>query len=211
MKSSLLIITWLSLLFNEQYSFDYRLVYEYTSKEASRSMTRHFYVNSNNNHFHAVMYNTEKDTMKFYFRDEDKMTIMLDLNGNYENPGTFTIADSLTRKWTGKTIQVKNYDFQPITDTIIGEKKYKRVKLSSVNPKREKRKKLGYEIYLIDTTVKMKPFFHDPLPFEIWRKRKNFPDGLIVEKHLYSYSGKLSSSEVLKEKAPVEFKLIILK
>lgn len=211
MKSSLLILTWLTLLFNEQYIFDYRLVYEYTSKEGYSPMTRHFYVNSKNNHFHAVINNTEKDTMEFYFRDEDKMTIMLGLNGNYKNPGTISIADSLTRRWSNKNIQVKNYDFQLITDTIIADKKYTRVKLSSVNPKREKRKKLGYEIYIVDTTVNKKPFFYNPLPFQIWRKRKNFPDGLIVEKHLYSYNGKLSSSEVLKEMAAVDFKIIIQK
>ncbi|MEZ4838859.1 hypothetical protein [Flavobacterium sp.] len=211
MKTTFLFITWLFIHFNETYQFDYRLVYENISVKNNTRKIQHFYTNSENNHFHAVTYNLEKDTMKFYFRDNNKMTIMLNLEGNYKSPGKVVIPDSLTTNWSGKNIAKEHYFFSKMNDTILGEKKYTQIKLSPLNPKRAKRKKIGYEIYLVDTNIKMKPFFNESLAFEVWREKKNFPDGLVVEKHYYSYDGKLSYSQVLKEASPVSFELIIKK
>lgn len=152
--------------------YEYVEMYEKISVKNNTRKIQHFYTNSENNHFHAVTYDLEKDTMKFYFRDEDKMTIMLNLEGNYKSPGKVVIPDSLTTNWSGKYIAKDHYAFSKMTDTIIGEKKYTQIKLSPLNPKRAKRKKIGYEIYLVDTNIKMKPFFNEPLAFEVWREKK---------------------------------------
>ncbi|MBC8883102.1 hypothetical protein H9X57_05930 [Flavobacterium piscinae] len=106
-----LFITWLFIHFNETYQFDYRLVYENISVKNNTRKIQHFYTNSENNHFHAVTYNLEKDTMKFYFRDNNKMTIMLNLEGNYKSPGKVVIPDSLTTNWSGKNIAKEHYFF----------------------------------------------------------------------------------------------------
>jgi hypothetical protein len=159
-----------------------------------------YYINSNDNSFHATVDTLNKSEMpKFYFRDYNKLTLQVDVTGNAKNPGKIKIKKEDTRKYTNTKNQMKNYDFYLMSDTIINEKKLARIMLKSSNSKREKRKKLGKEIYIIEVSKNYKPMFIFETAYNICEERKNFPNGLIVEKHYYDYKGTLVKSDKLKE------------
>jgi hypothetical protein len=89
-------------------------------------------------------------------------------------------------------VRIEEYDFFNLKDTIIDETQYSRYKLSSIDPRKEKKKKLGTEYYIIDNNTK----FHLPVLFfstayEEWKSKKNIPNGIFKEKLMVGYNGKL--------------------
>jgi hypothetical protein len=205
-------ITFLSLFIsNSVYEFDYRLLYETTIHKDKKKVYMNYYINSNDNSFHAIIDTLSKNKNPiFYFRDINKLTYQAEVTGNAKNPGKIKIKKEDTRKYTNTKNQMKNYDFYPMSDTIINEKKYSRVMLKSSNLKREKRKKIGKEIYIIDVSKNYKPMFIFDTAYNIYEERKNFPNGLIVEKHFYDYEGNLVKSDKLKEIEPTNLSVEIL-
>ena len=210
MKSTLLISLFISFQISLNYSFDYRLEYEIKDIDSDSIQLVNYYVNSKNNDYFADIRKNMKSGYKFYFRDQDKLTGQAIINGNYKNPGTVILNDSLTSNFSNMyDFKAKNYKIEKLKDTLINSKRFARVIFKLINPKKAKRKKIGSHIYIIDTTKVMKPLLTDPTILNIWRLNKNIPYGLIVEKQVYSSKGELTWTEKLKEVNPVNFNLLI--
>tara|TARA_R110001583_G_scaffold61679_2_gene181939 strand:+ start:108 stop:452 length:345 start_codon:yes stop_codon:yes gene_type:complete len=96
MKSTLLISLFISFQISLNYSFDYRLEYEIKDIDSDSIQLVNYYVNSKNNDYFADIRKNMKSGYKFYFRDQDKLTGQAIINGNYKNPGTVILHDSLT-------------------------------------------------------------------------------------------------------------------
>jgi hypothetical protein len=206
-------ITFLSIFVsNSIYEFDYRILYETTIHKDNKKFYKNYYINSNDNSFISTIDTLKKgEKPKFMLRDMNDFFIQLDVEGDVKNPGKVKINKNLTRNFRNAfKYQTKNYDFYPMNDTIINEKKYSRVMLKSSNLKREKRKKIGKEIYIIDVSKNYKPMFIFETSYNIYEERKNFPNGLIVEKHYYDYEGNLVKSDKLKDIEPTNLSIEII-
>jgi hypothetical protein len=206
-------ITFLSIFVsNSIYEFDYRILCETTIHKDKKKVYMNYYINSNDNSYISRIDTSSKNKNPiFYFRDINKLTYQAEVNGNAKNPGKVKINKNLTRNFRNLyKFQTENYDFYPMTDTIINEKKFARVMLKSSNSKREKRKKIGKEIYIIDVSKNYIPMFIFETAYNIYLERKNFPNGLIVEKHYYNYEGNLVKSDKLKEIEPTNLSVEII-
>lgn len=207
-----MILLFILFQFNHEYNFDYRLEYELKISGSDSIKYVNYYVNSKNNSYYADIRESKKvDEYKFYFRDEDNLTISTTANGNYKNPGTVIIPDSITQPWHNDKLKIiaKDYKIEKLKDTIIKNKSYARVIFKMTNSKKAKRKKAGSMVYIIDTSKIMKPFLAHPTILHIWRQNRNMPNGLIIEKHSYKSDGSLSKIEKLIEIKSVNFHLKI--
>ena len=211
MKSTFIILLFILFQINHNYNFDYRLEYELKVSNSDSIRYVNYYVNSKNNSYYADIRKNKKGEYKLYFRDEDNLTISTTATGNYKNPGTLIIPDSITQPWGNKELKniAKDYKIERLEDTLINDNNYARVIFKMINPKKAKRKKIGSRIYIIDTSKEMKPFLANPTILNIWRLNRNMPNGLIIEKHVYRSDGSLSSSEKLLEVNHVNFQLKI--
>jgi hypothetical protein len=195
---------------NHDYTYDYRLEYELISNQSGNVSIRNYYVNKNSNDYYAQISKSKKSGYDFYFRDQDKFTIQANITGDYKNPGTVIMNNSLTRKFIySYEYKAKNYEIINLKDTLINDKLYAQVKFKMINQKKAKRRKAGTHIYIIDTSVDTKPLLTDPTILNIYRRSANMPNGLIKEKIVYDSKGVLIYKEKLKEFSPVNFKLIV--
>jgi hypothetical protein len=192
------------------YSFDYRLKYECRNSDKDSIQFVNYYINSEKNNFYADIREKSNSIQKLYFRDQEILTCHADIKGDIKNPGTLQFPDSLTRNFSNlHEYKAKNYEILNCEDTLVSGKNYVKVIFKFKDIKKAKKKKIGKEIYIIDTTKKMKPLLTNPTSLNIWRINKNMPNGLIVEKHIYNFKGEISLSEKLIEIAPVNFNLLI--
>ena len=214
MKTTLTITLFLffqvNLNYNLDYSFDYRLKYECRNSEKDSIQLVNYYINSEKNNFYADIREKTNNTQQLYFRDQDILTCHANITSDVKNPGTLRFPDSLTRNFSNiYEYKAKNYEIKNCKDTLVSGKNYAKVIFEFKDVKKAKRKKIGKEIYIIDTSKKMKPLLTNPTSLNIWRINKNMPDGLIVEKHIYNYKGEIYWSEKLIEIATVNFNLSI--
>lgn len=208
----------------KQYQFDYLIEYDYIlykdsvktknqNYRAEDEITKKYYLtNSKNNDFYAIV--TEYDSLnyKMHFRD---------YKGNHSKAlfpkAIFDIAEFINidchhvnRFHNPYKYQIKNYDFHVLNDTIIEEKAYSMYKLSHVNPKKSRRRKLGSNIHIVDKETQ----FHLPIlsfatAYEEWKTNKNLPNGIFYEKHLIDFNGNLDSTERLLNITKINKKIII--
>ena len=206
-----LILMHIGLTTNLDYSFDYRLEYEFTNFSADSTSVQNYYVNTKNNSYYANIKKSKIAAFDFYFRDQDKLTAFVKLSGNYKNPGTLVLNDSLTYQFNNvHEYKAKNYEIVNLKDTLINDKVYAQVIFKMINQKKAKRKKIATHIYIIDTTVNTKPLLTDPTILNIYRRsKKNMPNGLIIEKLVYDSKGELNTREKLTEFTPVNFAIQI--
>ncbi len=196
---------------NYDYSFDYRLKYECRTPEMDSIQLVNYYINTKKNNFYADI-RKKNGEQYLYFRDQDILTCQVNIFGNLENLEILKIPDSLTRSFSNiYKNKAKKYEIINYRDTLVSGKYYAKVVFKFKDVKETKQKKNVAEIYIIDTSKKMKPLLTNPTSLNIWRINKNMPDGLLVEKHLFNLKGELFWSEKLIEIAPVNFKLSIVK
>ncbi|RZK01373.1 MAG: hypothetical protein EOO46_20515 [Flavobacterium sp.] len=200
------------LNYNYKYTFDQVLTYE-VIKPGKRDTTKiKFHVNSQNNDFFTIIKFEKKKSAQLYFTDFNGKAIQKEIpldrieKVESENFGPFNYAVySNPYKF-----QVGNYNFRYIGDTVIKNAVLKKYLLKSTKPNIEKRKKLWHEIYAIDTTKSSLPLLWHPTAYEVWKKRKNIPNGIIVEKYYYNYQGKLEVVEKLESHSTSTFSISLI-
>lgn len=193
---------------NIEYHFNTQLVYEVTNlKNQNKNRIVTYWVNKEDNSYNAF---------QISISNKENEVTFLDYNGIYWK-GEIKAEDLLKPKITLRKeqmtpygnpykYQVDNYDFTELKDTILDNKICKRFMLKSTNAVIEKDKKLGKEIYVIDTSSNIKPMLPFSTAYEIWKTRKNIPNGLIVEKYFFNYKNEMVIKEKLKNSKNINLK-----
>ena len=208
----------------KQYEFDYLIEYEVTYykdsvktknrpfTEKDKTIKKYYLTNAKKNNYVAVI--TELDSLKY-------VMIFIDQNGIFSNVNFLKAelnkaefinigCESLKRYQNNFKYQINNYDFLKLNDTVINNKAYSMFKLTSIKPKRKKRKKIGTEYYIIDKETS----FHLPIldfstAYEEWKSKKVLPNGIFFEKYFLDYYGKLVSKERLIKVWKINKKIVI--
>ena len=198
-----LIITFSTFLCYSQkhYKFDYLIQLNYTIYKDSlveKTFSRYYFTNSKNNNFLAEI--TEIDSLNYnmIFKDENGLNFNVNFLKSDLNKAEFINIDCIyvqKRKNPFKHL-INDYDFINLNDTIIDGTEYLRYELTSIKPKRKKRKKLGYETYIIYPNTDFHlPIFIYSTPYEEWKSKRNIPNGIFKERLLFDYYGKLIVKE----------------
>ncbi|NLP59489.1 hypothetical protein [Lutibacter sp. B1] len=229
MKKIILIITILTLTkfyAQKTYEFDYVIEYETTFykdsiktknshfRDHQKKIHRYYLTNSKNNDYFAII--IEKDSLNY-------RVMFIDYNGIYSDV-IFSKSDlnnaefinikceNVSKYFNPQKYQSKNYDFFVLNDTVINNKSFSMYKFSSIKPKIEKRKKLGTDFFIINKSTD----FHLPIlthstEYEKWNLKKNIPNGIMKERYLINYFGKISQHEKLIKYEKTDKKIIVPK
>lgn len=216
---------YISICFSQkQYDFDYLIEYElnlykdsikiknHPFKKSNKKIHRYYLTNSKNNDYLAII--TEKDSLNYRMVFKDNNGIYSDvifLKSDFNKAEFINIkCESINRYNNLYKYQTKNYDFFILKDTIINNKTYATYKLSSIKPKRLKRKKLATEYYIIDKSTDFHlPILNFSTAYEEWKLNKNLPNGILIKRYLINYFGKLDSDENLVNYSKIDKKIII--
>jgi len=226
------ILTFLLFLFittcysQKQYDFDYIIEYETTFykdsikiknhhyRDKQKKIHRYYLTNSKNNDYFAIV--IEKDSLNYRL-------MFIDYNGVYSNV-IFSKSDlnkaefinikceNVGRYFNPYKYRTRNYDFFVLKDTVIKNETFSMYKFRSIKPKIEKRKKIGTNFFIINKSTD----FHLPIltfstEYEKWKLKKNIPNGIMSERYLINYFGKLSEHEKLIKYEKIDKKIIIPK
>lgn len=189
------------------YRFSRHLVYEetYFRDTQTESSQVSFWVNDQDNAYHVRIDPTQAAKANLYLRDEKGVAYKAEIPYPLQPATVLEIpAENKMKYHNPYKYQVNNYDLTPMSDTVVNGHTYQRYKLHCTHAKRKKRKKIGHEVYLIDTTVNCKPMLTFVTAYEIVNLRQNLPNGLVVEQHYYDYNKVLRSSRKLLKNEPLE-------
>jgi len=177
----------------KKYLFDYMMEYDLKDTDTSKVRKEIILTNSKDNSYILRVF--EKDSSNFDL-------IFFDQNGIYSksilDKKSFSRAEFITLNCgvvsgygNPYKYQTKNYDFINKSDTIIEGQHYSHYFLKSNKPKKEKRKKLATEHFIIEKNTS----FHLPIlefstTYEEWKLEKNIPNGIPKEMFLLSFNKK---------------------
>ncbi|WP_157503130.1 hypothetical protein [Mangrovimonas xylaniphaga] len=169
-----------------------------------------YYINSRDNSYYADIRNDSNKRNQLYFKDQDKLTGRVTLDGDYKKLSSLVIPKNFTHPYDNiYEKKAKKYVIENLNDTIINNKSCPRVIFKMNNAQQANKNKLSCHIFVIDTSTPIQPFIAHPTLFNIWNLHKNVPKGLIIEKQVYNNDGKLSYVEKLKKVTPINFHLLI--
>lgn len=206
----------------KQYEFDYLVDYELTIYGDStnsrnnpikeKTIKRFFLTNSKKNNYLAVV--TELDSLNYQmdFKDENGLSFnVIFLKSDLNKAEFINIDCQYVRKYNNlNKFRIKEYDFFNINDTIINGNEYERYKLTSIKPKKKKRKKLATEYYIIDNETEFHlPIFYFPTAYEEWKSKKNVPNGIFKERYLIDINGNINLKEKLINYSKIDKKIVI--
>lgn len=190
------------------YHFDYEVQYLFKFRDLQLDNVRSYFINSKDNSFFAMKIPGKDATSTLEVIDNNGLIARQNFKTNEFNKSTIFIQSSNAHVLNNPyKYQIKNYDFEKYLDTLIDGKQLKNIRLSSTNSKRTKRKKLGYTVYLIDPNFDFLPMLEFQTAYEIWKNRKNIPDGLVKYCYTYSFKNELVISLKLKELIKRDFKI----
>ncbi|WP_264521279.1 hypothetical protein [Flavobacterium sp. N1994] len=191
-----------------EYNFNRKLTYEITDlKNQKKNHLVSYFLNEQDNSYFS--------TNNTFDNNREDVTL-LDQNGIYWKGQIkhedLTKSEILLKNGTllpyqnPYKFQVDNYDFEELKDTVLNNRTCKRFMLRNNVIKNEKKKKLGREIYVIDTSANIKPLLTFCTAYEVWKSRKNIPNGLIIEKYFYNFKGEMITKEKLKSSENINIK-----
>lgn len=181
-----------------EYKFDRKLTYEVTSFKKNKTRLITYFINDQDNSYNAFRYNALRTKSEITFVDQGGVYWKGKINNIDLNKSKVTLRKENKSQYNNPfKYQVDNYAFIELTDTILDQKVYKRFMLKSTKPDIEKRKLLGTEIYVIDTSSNVKPLLTFVTAYEIWKKRKSIPNGIIVEKYFFNSNNEMITKEKL--------------
>lgn len=194
----------------DNYFFDYKLEYKVTYfKEPAKDYTITYYINSKDNSYWGSLKKINDTESDYLFIDQKGKSVRAifqnsQIASHEKNGIAVTSFGSFRNPYK---YQVDNYDFFKLTDTVIDEKIQSRYLLRSTNAKREKKKRLWRNIYMIDKSKSIKPLLPFATAYEIWKVRNNFPDGLITQQDHYNNKGILVFSEKITKVNSLNFSM----
>jgi len=196
-----------------EYKFDYKLDYSVVNLlDSTKNHKIIYYINSKNNDFFAY-HKLNSNKRMFYFLDYKGKYLMSEISdekiSQIEKYGIK--FEGYAKYLNPYKYQIKNYNFFAKNDTLINEVYYKQYLLKSTKPKTEKKKKLWTTTYIIDTTKSIEPALPFATAYEIWKVRRNIPNGLIIQQNHFNNNNILEVSEKLEKIKSINFSIIINK
>jgi hypothetical protein len=144
-----------------KYFFDYFIEYDFQSSETENRKKVFLLTNSKDNSYYIRVFEKDSLTYNVYFLDSNGI-----FSTAYIDKKDFLAAETISLKCNFIThfsnpfkYQVDNYHFENKNDTIIDKESFKYYILKSNNPKREKRKKLAVNHYVVERNTE----FHLPI------------------------------------------------
>lgn len=218
----LLILTSTLCFAQKHYEFDYLIEYELiTYKDSTDSkgnaledkrIKRFYLTNSQKNNYLAVITDLDSLNYQMDFKDEDGLSFNVNfLKTDLNKAEYIKVNCQYVRKYQNpyKAI-IKDYDFFVLNDTLINGYAHPRYKLSSIKPKKKKRKQLATEFYIIDKqTAFHLPIFYFPTAYQEWKSKQNVPNGIFLERYLIKHNGNLGSKEKLHNYWKIDKKMVI--
>jgi hypothetical protein len=189
------------------------LTYKYLkNKDEKENHDVIYLVNSKDNSYFAKIVEKDNDNYSLEFLDPSSILIKTNITKSDFAKGTIIIdCDNVYPYSNPYKYQTDNYAFTSIKDTILDGMKNKYYSFQCVNKKRQIKKKIGENLYIIDSTISCKPMLTFCTAYEEWKLNKNLPDGLLKELHFYNYKGSLITSEKLSHYETIIKKIIIPK
>ena len=183
-----------------EYNFNCRLTYEVTNlKDQKKNHIVSYLINEQDNSYNSTNLTISDNKEEITFVDQNGVYWKGQLNNRNLKNSVVTLDKGLSRKYNNPyKYQVDNYDFVELKDTLLDNKNCKRFMLKSNDVEKEKKKKLGREIYIIDTSSNTQPLLTFCTAYEVWKRRKNIPNGIIIEKYFYNFKGEMVTKEKLK-------------
>lgn len=186
-----------------EYSFNRKIVYDSVYFEnQQKNIVTTYLINDDNNNYNAYLWKVS---------DMENNLTFVDQNGIYYNgladtgilskPSYDFKKENLNIYSNPYKYKLHNYDFSELSDTILNNKIYK---CFIFKRKRESKKNYGSEVYIIDTSYNIKPLLINSTVFEVWKLRKNLPNGLIIEKYYYNSENKITCIEKLKSSESID-------
>lgn len=183
LKLLLLVFLFSTLTFcQKKYAFDYILEYKYQLSDTSKVEIQYFLTNSKDNSYFINV--KDKDSLNFTLN-------FVDYNGIksvfYLDKVAFSKAESISLecKLISKNYnpfiaqRTKEYDFKMEKDTVIEGNYFSQYLIRSNSPKREKKKKLGAIVYVVEKNSAFHfPLLDHPTAYEEWKLEKNIPNGI---------------------------------
>lgn len=198
----------LFLFSQRSFDFDYSLVYETTYfKEDTTSVNKIFLVNSKDNSYYALLTKADSLSYNLILHQRDSLHAEVQINKDlFLNDMAINMdCKAIVPFRNPYKYQIKNYDFIKLNDTVLNAKVLKTYVLkSNLNERKIKRKKIGYNSYLIDSTIKdFKPNFEHETAYEEWKTEQLFHNGVFVSKIFYDSEGNKRVVQNLIEFKPV--------
>ena len=196
-------------LYSQQvYKFDCEVRYQFQSKLKNLSDTRSYLINSKDNSYYAV---------KIPIRKKKYKLILMDYNGlsaqqifkkeELEKPGILISLFNANSYSNPYKYQINNYDFEKHNDTLIDGKRLNNISLVSTNDQLNKNKNIGHNKYLVDPSFDFLPMLEFATAYEIWKARKNYPNGLLAQFYMFNAKNEIESSLLFKEIIYRDFKI----
>jgi hypothetical protein len=194
------------------YSFDSLLEYEFRKTESSPPKKAYFLANSKDNSY--VLEAVERDSLKLtlYFTDQNGIRSVTNLDKK-----SFLGIKSLplpcvyvSRYKNPDKEMVSEYSFLHDKDTVVSGISGDVYVLKADDRKRERRKKLGTAVYVIDRSQSSQlPLLPFATAYEEWKAEKSIPNGIPRLMFLKSYKSKRSTIYVLKKVSEVSRSVVI--
>ena len=198
----------------KEYNFDYGLIYNLKSKNG-KNYSETYLVNSKKNNYYLYIHDGDSINSALHFYDYDGLVV----NGNLTNSKAYNTSsyiincnDVLPFKNPFK-YQIDNYEFKNLNDTIINDTSYYHYKIISLKSiKFQKRKKIETTHYIVDKSLtNFIPFLWHSTLFEVWKHKKNIPNGYPKIIYRENFEGKITIVVTLSSLNKTDRKLIIPK
>lgn len=205
------------------YTFDHVLEYEehyYSNSYRESNSIAHkadstkmisFLVNIKDDSFIASITPQDENTVSLFVIDRSN-TILghgVYLKNDLSKASSLTLSCNCVRSYKPPAFHENAYSIHK-SDTILDNTHYSKYIVSLASARKEKRKKLGKEVYVIDENYPFKAIKHPETKYAQF-KNQTLPDGLLKEKLRIDHTGKLITAEILKDFYPTKLKIILEK
>jgi len=202
------------------YAFEYKETYFKDSipikkrvfHEKDTTVDRYYLTNSRQNHYVAIIMDSDSLHYTLNFKDENGIAFVADyLKTDLQNADTIKVKCEHVAPYNNPYKKlIKDYAFTRNKDTLINGTLYEAYQLASYNQKKIKKHKIGVQHTIIARdSIDYLPIFNYSTAYEEWKSERVLPPGLIIERYFIDYYGQLHSRERLTQYYRTRKKLVI--
>jgi len=177
----------------DKYEFDYLLTYKSIFEDSTKTTTKQFLTNSKDNAYFAMISDKSKSESKLHFTDHRGLhvNVFFDKTELAHAEQINIICDFVLKFNRGAQNKTKHYQYINYGDQKIELTKFDYT-LTSINPRRAKRKKLGTYGYILNDSIKFHlPLLITHLEYEEFLTESNIPNGIFKDRSFTNYQGQV--------------------